>query len=331
MIDESAQLRHLRSLRNDPVAQAECALTLIRDATPKGGRPGSGRGKRQGASKREITQAALRVLVAVADEVLLPDAREALLALYAHYASHSETKDPGAYVRSAILRALRPSLHPTDAAMLIRAVTTYEFLPEEEAVPLRATAIVALNEVDDQLARFHAARLLGDQYVERMSGEPALSAARVLGVQGEVLALYFYVTQYGANSLPEVVAESLRHLVTLPQSLLPGLVERYRESSHNIILVGLFDLLLEHEDGPHEQDFLLGFLTKTEEYDTYQYLLTTLVSRIASGRPAFLDELLETVQAERDPEKALIAYNAFSILAYDERIASLLETLEARF
>ena len=342
MSNDQEQLRHLRSLHNDTLAQVEYALVIISNAASQK--------RRKDTNRRELLQAALRVLANAADEasddvddttgdrvgdrVALPETREALLTLYQDYTSRGETSDPGAYMRAALLRALRPSLHPTDTEMLLRAVTTYEFLPpgfDEEAVPLRAIAIVALNEVDDQLARFHAARLLGDQYIEPMSGEPALSAARVLGVQGEILLLYYYAMQHAPASLsPEVIAECLRHLITLPQSLLPTLVERYRESEHKIILAGLFDLLLAHDEGPHERDFLLDFLAKTTEYDIYQYLITLLVARVASGRPAFLDALLETVQAESDPEKALIAYNAFSILPPDDRISSLLKLLESR-
>jgi hypothetical protein len=42
------------------------------------------------------------------------------------------------------------------------------------------------------------------------------------------------------------VAECLRSLTDLPASLLPSLVERFRESDDEIVLLGLFDLLLAH-------------------------------------------------------------------------------------
>src|SRR5215211_7318202 len=54
----------------------------------------------------------------------------------------------------------------------------------------RAAALVVLGEVDPTLAGFHATRLLHDSHTSPMSGEPAVTAARVLADVGQPLPLY---------------------------------------------------------------------------------------------------------------------------------------------
>ncbi|MBV7330189.1 hypothetical protein KFU94_18455 [Chloroflexi bacterium TSY] len=247
--------------------------------------------------------------------------------LFQYYMEKGETRDPGAYARAAILEALRPSWHPSDLPTLVQAVNTYEFLPPsftEEAVPLRTNGLIALNDLDDQIARYHAVRLLADEYTERMSGEPARTALIVLGSQQELLPLYYYVMQPADRTLPELVSESLRNLTTLPDDLLPGIIERYQASPHDVILIGLFDLLLEHETGPHGRELLGEFLANSERYDAYQYLVTLLVARAASGRTDLISLLLDSGNGERDPEKIRILELALGVLSDIDEVASLL-------
>lgn len=64
--------------------------------------------------------------------------------------------------------------------------------------------------------------------------------------------------------LPELVSESLRNLTTLPEDLLPGIIDRYQEIPHDVILIGLFDLLLEHESVPHGRDIVERIFRKKQ-------------------------------------------------------------------
>jgi len=317
-----AELRQLRALQASPTDQAAYALALLQEqGTSKRGKPS--------ARVRELVGAALRVLT----NVPTPEARPTLLDLYARYAARGETLDPGAYLRAATLEALRPALQPDDVPLLTAAVTTYEFLPpqfQEEAVPLRATALIGLNELDDQAARFHAVRLLADEYTEPMSGEPALTAVRVLGTQGETLPLYYYVMQPAAQTLPELAAECLRNLIDLPAEFVPALVERYGESSHDVVLAGLFDLLLDHAEGPLEQDYLHDFWRSTQQYDAYRYLMMAIVSRTAAGRQMELSALLAYARQEEDAEKQWILIEALSLLTHNAEVAKLLEQMQNR-
>ena len=167
-------LQQLRDLREQPDARAALATALLAPS-----------------ADRQTLQAALDVLARTPH----PPARPALVELFHHFANRGPTLDPGTTQRTRIVKALRPIAQPPDAKLFERAAATYEWLPPhflEEAQLLRANGLVALSEQDDELARFHATRLLADPYTDGMSGEPALSAARVLGVLDELLPLYFY-------------------------------------------------------------------------------------------------------------------------------------------
>ncbi len=247
-------------------------------------------------------------------EVLTGDSRESLrAAFHRHYRHHQalpRRRDPGAHVRAAILRALRPAAGPDDVPLLEEALFTYELPPTEG---LRGAALVALSEVDPLRAAYHAARLLGDEHTSRMSGEPAVTAARVLASQGQTLPLYAQVLD-PAGAPSEVISECLRNLTGLPASLLPTLVSRYIESRDEFVLVGLFDLIAGHQSAPEYADTLADFLRDTRLHDAYRYLVTMIV---ASRHPALLPVVLAAARRERDPLKVKALQEALSLIAGD--------------
>jgi hypothetical protein len=305
---QAAQLQHLRHLADQPTEQARYAATLL---NPRLG--------------NELVISALQILTRRSH----PAARPALLALYDHYAANNgKTRDPAANLRASVLRALRPLIEPADAELLVQAAETYVFPPpsfKEEGALLRSAALNALNEVEESLARYHAIRLLANEHTDPMSAEPALSAARLLATHGEWSVLYFYVSQDGARTLPEVLGECLRHLTRLPVALLPGLIARYAANPQAVVLVGLFDLLVFHQDGPQGLETLRTYLREGTDLDAYRYLVTILVS---AGRPALLAELLAAARVERQPDKRLLLIDALTVLADNPTVAPVLAELQ---
>jgi hypothetical protein len=249
--------------------------------------------------------AALKVLTARPPA----DLRTLLLAKYAACDADGVKRDPGGLIRIQLLGALRPLALPEDTPLLERAAATYEFLFGEATGDLRAAALLALNEADDRLAEFHCVRLLIDEYTSVMSGEPALTAARILASHGQILPLYAYVTQ-AQRTVADVIAECVRSLATIPASLLPSLVERYRASEEEIVLLGLFDLVLAHEARAGYTDFLFEFLRDTPHHNIYRYLVSVL---IAGRDAALIDRLAALAEAERDPEKRTILREALAL------------------
>lgn len=305
----SVKIQQLRNLAGQPDEQANYALMLL---NPRYG--------------VEVVLSAIQWFVRTPYE----EARPALLRLYQHYDERGAERDPAANLRSTILRALRNIVQLDDLPMLTKAVMTTVFPPptfKEEGAALRSAALVALNELDETEARFQAVRLLANQHTDPMSGEPALTAVQLLAMHEEIMPLYFYVTQDGARILPEVVSECLRHLVKLPVTLLPDLLERYAIAQQDVVLVGLFDLLLRHKDGLQGGDFLRDFLQTTRRYDAYRYLVTAILS---TRHPALMRDLLALASVEQQREKVLILHEAFGLFESIPEIAKVLVALRLR-
>ncbi len=300
--------QQLRALADRPEQQARYAITLL--------------GPKQA---RELLQAAL----AAVRRYPLLEARTPLLRLYAYFGEQPEKRDPGGYVRRPLLDALRPLAMPEDLPLFLTAVTTYERYPpafQEEAGLVHAAGLVALNELDDRLACFHAARLLADlAHTDAMSGEPALTAIGVLAAQDELMPLYLYAALPPSPERSEVTAECLRSLTALPAALLGPLTAQYADCDDSLVLIGLFDLLLGHQSGLQEEAFLTDVLARAEEPDLYRYLTTALV---AAGKPATLDLLLASVRWETDRERRAIAREALMLRTDEPRVVEVLARLD---
>ncbi len=274
----------LRKLADDPDQQAEFALSLIQ---PK--------------QDKQTLEAALRVL----QENPLVEARPVLVALYNHFAHGAQKKDIAAYIRAATLRALKPVATLAEIALLEEAVWTYEQTPsmhDAQCAQLRAAALQAINEVSETLASYHAARLLSDTVISEMSGEPAITAVRVLAEQGNTLPIYQYVAQDGAKHA-EVVGECLRWLSGMPETLLPQLVDKYINNPSEVLLMGLFDLIINHKAGDKFNSAVLDFLKKTELLDLYRYVILACITR---QRKELLAEIANWEKTEKNSAKKAI-------------------------
>ena len=271
----TAKLERLRDLAATPEAQRAYAVRLLKDRTV------------------DVVLAAVALLAETEDATY----REPMLAAYAPLAKDGVRRDPGGTLRIALLDALRPIALDADVPIFERAATTYEFLYGEAAADLRAAGVRALASVDATLACYYAVRLFDDPYQSIMSGEPAFTAMKVLAAQAQDLPMYAYVLREGAQH-PDVVAEGLRSLTRLPASLLPDLVERYRTSTSEIVLLGFFELLLGHRDSAHYSDVVFDFLASTTAINLYRYLLIVLLNRHDPDTERMLREL-----ADREPDK----------------------------
>ena len=129
----ASQLAMLRSLADSPAERRAYALRLL---------------------ERQTDPELLRAALAALAEQPGPDLRPLLLERYEYLDAKGVRRDPGGTIRAAILHALRPLLHRDDVPLLERAATTYEFLYGEAAGDLRAAGLLALDEIDDNLAGY---------------------------------------------------------------------------------------------------------------------------------------------------------------------------------
>lgn len=243
-----------------------------------------------------------------------PELRPAILRRYQTIAAQNPPKDQAGAVRTALLKALRPLARKEDISVLEAALWTYEFMPnpggdrDEVAGSLRGAALVTLNDIEPRLAGFHAARLLSDPYTSRFSGEPALTAARVLRQQDQLLPLYSFAVRQLSG---EVLVECLQGLATAPTSVVNWLVESHIDVDDDMTLVGLIDLLLSHSDQATFQPVLLNFLRKTPKIDVYRYGVTAIV---AARRQDLIRQLRAMAPSETRKEYVAILQEGLSLL-----------------
>ena len=201
--------------------------------------------------------------------------RQVIAQKYATLNAEPRRRDSGCFQRTALVRALRGRATPGDTGLLETALWTVEIIGRfDAATDLRAAALVTLNDVDGSLASFHAVRLLSDAH--EMSGEPAVTAARLLAMRDELLPLYGLVANSGGT--PEVRAECLRGLIGLPVSLVMRLLEQYRDEKDNTVVVGLFDLMLGHASRAEFAGFIASFLDRTQSIDLYRFVVNSIVA-----------------------------------------------------
>lgn len=218
---------------------------------------------------------AIASAVAILGQSHDPRIRAVIAEKYEKLSADPRRRDSGCFQRTALVRALRGRATRQELRLLEAAVWTREFAGRDDvAGALRGAALLAMNDVDEALAAFHAVRMLSDAHP--MSGEPAVTAARLLAAQGQLLPLYGLIAQGGGT--PEVRAESLRGLTGLPVSLLARLLEHYRREKDETVAVGLFDLLLAHPSRADFTEFIASFLDSCQSIDLYRFIVTSIVA-----------------------------------------------------
>ena len=190
--------------------------------------------------------------------------------------------------------------------MLERATAVHEYLqpgPQEVSGGPRAAALVTLANLDERLAGFHAARLIADPdpLTPAMSGEPALTAVRVLAAQDQLTVLYAWLASPGPKA-PEPVAEALRAMSAAPASIVLDLVERMRGSRDEVVLLGLFDLLLATPEAERFEGVVLEFLRDTELKDLFGAIAATIIA----GRRERLIQGLREIRGALAPKKVQV-------------------------
>jgi hypothetical protein len=222
---------------------------------------------------------------------LLPDgdprARQALLERYHALAADTRRRDSDCMLRAALLRGLRGRAMASEVPLLEEALRTYEFRPGEEvAGRLRAAAVLVLADLDDTLAAFHAVRLLRDSHTSEMSGEPAVTAARLLASQGHSLVLYQALRATAIQ--PEVAATCFEGLAGAPGSVLAALADDRWKECRGPALLALVDLLLAHPDAARLSAALVRIVEEAEDLDVVRYAATAIV---AGRKPPYLEAL----------------------------------------
>ena len=253
----------------------------------------------------DIIRRAVGIIAEAEDPSFRPDLKQK----YDWCEAQPERRDGGGYIRAAIVRALRPISDPSDAALFQQAMSSYEIDGAMELNgDLRAAGLLAMNEIDPDLAANWAARLLLDPQMT-FSGDPANTAIRLLASHNN-LAPIFGLVSWG-QSRTDVLAEGLRNLVDLHDDLLPILVDRYINNEDEQIILGLFDLLLAHRTRDSWTNQIEQWFRDTTVMDLYGIVAIQLVA----SRSEPLITMLRTIrQFEIDPMRAKMLDEALALV-----------------
>lgn len=282
--DAAEHMRRLKELSDDPITQINVALQVM-----------------QSSGRLDV----LRTAIGIIGDWRDPAHRDALLRKYDWCETHGDTSG---YVREAIIKAMQPVVQPGDLPLLQRAMTTYQMDGMyETCAGLRAAALIAANNVDPDFAALFAARFLTDPLTS-FSGEPAFTAIRVLAAQQD-LAPIFGMVSWG-KAIGEVIGEGLRNLTDLPASLLPLLIEQYRESEDEQVILGLWDLLLGHPSRDEWAEELDLFFRTTTLMDLYGIIAIQVV---ASRSGVLIQTLRDVASLETDSMRRAMLEQALEL------------------
>jgi hypothetical protein len=252
----------------------------------------------------EVLRAALAVLADDPDPALRPLLHEK----YDWCESSATGRDSSGFIRAGIVRALQPIVQPADAALLRRALTTYQMQGMYElCAELRTAALLAMGDLDPDTAALFAARFLTDPLTS-FSGEPALTAVRLLAAQGRLEPVFALASWAEGNG--QIVGEALRSLVDLDADLVDLLVERHLASDDPQVVLGLFDLLLGHDERARWHDQILRYVVTASDLDLYGVIVTSIV---ASRDEHLIRALRALASDERDWVKRQLLDHALEL------------------
>lgn len=120
--------------------------------------------------------------------------------------------------------------------------------------------------------------------------------------------------------------DDLRSLTALPQALIPGVLARHGDSS-STVRVGLFDLLIGHQDGPLGLDYLADSLARLEDPDLYHYLVIAMLS---ARRESLTAVVLQAARFEARQGQIAVLIDSLELFEVDPEIGRVIELLRRR-
>lgn len=294
----------LRALRSDP--EAACAFARELAAAP---------------ADPESLHAAVDVLAAAPGPADLAPLRAA----FAWLAAAPQRRDPGTLLRARVLETLAPVATREDFDLALRALQTVERTVNGSGEPLRAAALRLLARLDLEAAAAQAAITLAAGDAHPMSGEPALTAIRVLAAaeRSEALVVAALATQLPA----QLRAEAVRGLTTLDAGAMASFTSAALQAAAREpeIALALADLLLSHPAGDRAAGVFTQLLAAARGVELYASLAASIV---AARKEWALLSLAAALEAETSAAKLAAAREALSLappLPAAARAAAIIE------
>ena len=299
----------LRALRGDPPALREHVLGILADE----GSP-------------DLLKLALEAL---GDQVRAEDG-PLLRELYEDF--DSARRDPGGTVRVEVLKALWHLKDRNDIPLALRARNTSERTLQANGEMIRAAGLALLGALDPEQGAVEAVLVLGRDERDPLrsssefTGEPALTAVRLLANLDETNALLLYALQ-GQAPTTDVLGEAIRGLVPLGPRVVEPLLEQLASSEDDGLLMAAFDVLVALPPGQGAERIAAKLLVSPTRGEVYAFLASAIV---ASRRTDLLDILLASLPNEMSQKRLRAAHEALELAPPSAEVAAALDELSKR-
>jgi hypothetical protein len=233
------------------------------------------------------------------------EARQPLRRRFFDLAEDGLHRDVDCELRAAIVRALRALDSHADEDVAEAGLRTVQTTPpamKDVAQPLRAESLLLLAQSDPERADYRAAELLSDPHLSEFSGEPALTAIRLLDRRGQLLPIWALARRPGLQV--DALAQALASLREAPKDLqLEALREHLAwavpqgESGEPTALVAAEAIVLNGlEDG---YELVLDLLRQTPNLNLFRYLAMTALRSDAQRLRRSVADLRAVVDSAR--------------------------------
>jgi hypothetical protein len=241
-------------------------------------------------------------------------ARPPLRARYRDLAENGDRVDQDCALRVAIVRALRGLDSRSDDDVAEDAIRTVQLrLGVDVAQALRAEGLLLLTESSPERADLLAAALLLDPHTSTFSGEPAVTAMRVLARRGQLLPIWSVAHRpevmasayLSGRTVADALAQAFASLRALPADLQLEALRAHlvhargtgEEGEAVALVVAEAIVLNELAEG---YGLVIDLLAESPNLNLYRYLVLTA----ARSRDPALRAVLERLgRAERDERK----------------------------
>ncbi len=255
-----------------------------------------------------------------------------LRALYEDFAAANGKRDPGGAVRVEVLRLLRHLRSREDIELALRARHTTEVGLQSNGQMVRAAGLALLGALDPERAAVEAVMVLGRdandprREHDAMTGEPALTAVRLLGDLGQTNALLTVVLA-GLTPPGDILGEALRGLVPLGATVLGPILEDEAASGDGAVMLAAFDVALALPAGEEGAGVVRMLFAAPVEPEVYAYGAAAVV---ASRRADLLEVFLGTLPTELSQSRLRAAREALELAAPGPAVSEAMAALDVR-
>ena len=298
-------------MRNDPAALREHVREILADE----GSP-------------DILKLALESL----GENIAPADGPLLRAVYEDFDAGGPKRDPGGDVRIEVLRALWHLRSSDDRALALRARNTSERTLQSNGEMIRAAGLALLGVLDPERAAIEAVLVLGRddgdvaRAASKMTGEPALTAVRLLANLGETRALLLYALS-GDAPTGDVIAEALRGLTSLGTEVLEPMLATLANSDDDALLMAACDVITELPPGQAVNRIAQQMLRSPSRGEVFAFMATSIV---ASRRDDLVSVLIAVLPEEMSQKRLRAAHDALELAPKTPVVEAALNELQRR-